>query len=486
MRWNRSDVFIALSLFLVVSSIYFATTSGITSSNDGSHYALVRALVDRRSFEIAPYLDFTEHQDYALRGEYRFSDRPPATALLTAPLYAIGNFSPAPIVPVPSKHDSGNMRLLYAVMAAPIFAAGSLTMFYIVLRQQLQRSHSASLLAATSLAFGTTTWKYGSVLYSHALAGLVLWIGVFLALQAQNDTPSKALSFAFGFTIGFAPLVEYTNVLVAAVLGIDWIMSLRKTNKGNWRPLLDHLGFAALGACMPIVFLLLYNTLNFGGPFEISTFHVDTTIWPQNAGLAADFATPLLQGLRGMLFFGDSNQGLFLLAPVAILSLFGLYPLWRHSRRAFLLVIGLFVIMLLTIAKSTTFNPLTNDGRYLTPFIGLWLVPLAFWLDDWSKKSQGELSVFATRMLFYGLLFLSVRNQFVHIAYSWNYDLNPTRLLLRAISPENISYILTTVFPNRGNLPVLWFTEILIGGLIWFIWQWWIYKQETYQVSKVS
>jgi hypothetical protein len=219
--------------------------------------------------------------------------------------------------------------------------------------------------------------------------------------------------------------------------------------------------------------------LNFGGPFELSTFHVDISIWPQNAGLAADFATPLAQGLLGMLFFGSGNQGLFLLAPIAILSLLGLYPLWRHSRRSFLLLIGLFTIMLLVISKSTTFNPLTNDGRYLTPFVGLWLIPLAFWVDSWIEKSRSELSFFANRIVFYGLLFLSIRNQFVHIAFSWNYDLELTRLAWMAASPGNILYLLNTVFPNRGNLPLLWFIEILVGSLIWIIWQW-----LTYQRSK--
>ncbi len=96
---------IPLLIFLTVSSIYFAALSGVTSSNDGSHYALVRALVDRRSFEIAPYLEFTEHQDYSLNGERRYSDRPPGTALLAAPLYALGTLSPAPNVPVPSSRQ---------------------------------------------------------------------------------------------------------------------------------------------------------------------------------------------------------------------------------------------------------------------------------------------------------------------------------------------------------------------------------------------
>ncbi len=178
-----------------------------------------------------------------------------------------------------------------------------------------------------------------------------------------------------------------------------------------------------------------------------------------------------------MLFFGDNNQGLFLLAPIAILSLFGLRSLWRYSRRSFLLLIGLFTIMLLVISKSTTFNPLTNDGRYLTPFVGLWLVPMAFWIDTIAEKRQSERSFSVKRIALYGLLFLSIRNQLLHIAFSWNYDLDLSRLARMAMPPQNVSYLLKTVFPSAGNLPMLWLIELMIGSTLWVIWQWYRHQQ---------
>src|SRR3990172_674971 len=96
----------AAVLFVIISSVYFATIAGITSSNDGSHYALVRALADKRRSEISEYLSFTENQDYALRGDLRFSDRPPGTALLAAPIYAASVLLPGPLAPIHSKHDT--------------------------------------------------------------------------------------------------------------------------------------------------------------------------------------------------------------------------------------------------------------------------------------------------------------------------------------------------------------------------------------------
>src|SRR5436190_16129546 len=122
-RFLDTDRRIAAALFVLVSSVYFATVVGVTSSNDGSQYALVRALVERRSFEISPYLDFTEHLDYAMHGDLRYSDRPPGTALAAAPLYALSWIAPAPLVMLDSNHDAGNPRLIFALLLSPLAAA---------------------------------------------------------------------------------------------------------------------------------------------------------------------------------------------------------------------------------------------------------------------------------------------------------------------------------------------------------------------------
>jgi hypothetical protein len=53
----------------------------------------------------------------------------------------------------------------------------------------------------------------------------------------------------------------------------------------------------------------------------------------------------------------------------------------------------------------------------------------------------------------------------VHIALSWNYDFDPALLNRMAASPENISYFLTTLFPNAGNLPLLWLGQGIVLGV---------------------
>lgn len=141
--------------------------------------------------------------------------------------------------------------------------------------------------------------------------------------------------------------------------------------------------------------------------------------------------------------------------------------------------------MLLLFAKSTTFNPLTNDGRYLTPFLGLWLIPLAFWLDEQYLLPGRGIRQMLVGVLAFGLLWLSIRNQFMHIAFSWNYDLSLAALRPLAIAPDNVLYLLRTVFPNAGNLPLLWLGEGFVIGFAAIVLRWRQNRQERMTVQPV-
>lgn len=466
---TRDDWKALATLFALVASVYFATFVGVTSSNDGSHYALVRALADGRGFEISPYLEFTEFQDYALNGDRRYSDRPPGTALWTAPFYLAGRFLPEPVLVPASKHDAGQPLLMGIAAATATAGAGAVGLFFLLLRDSFGLSAAAAVLASLALAFGTVLWKYGSVLYSHAVSALFVLLALYLIARATRTAATGFWTwFAVGITTGATVLVEYTNVVFAALLALFSAAHIVRNLRASTR--IKVAAATVLGAAVPAVLLMAYNTVNFGGPFELSTFNVDTTIWPQNENFNTDFATPLLVGLRAMLVWGGDNQGLGLMSPVALLALPGLVMFWRSARRDFILLMGLFAAMLLLFSKSTTFNPLTNDGRYLTPFLGLWFVPLAFWLDRVCFRARRGAARLAWAALVFGLLFLSVRNVFWHIALSWNYDLDYAALQAYSVNSSNLKYALGTVFPNAANVWWLWWLYAGVSTLAWGLW----------------
>jgi hypothetical protein len=460
---NEKDWRTAAALFVLISSVYFATVAGITSSNDGSHYALVRALVDQHRFEISEYLGFTENQDYALFGDRRFSDRPPGTALIAAPVYALSAFLPGPLAAIHSKHDSDNPRVIYAMLAPVAAAAATAILLYWILRAHFKLSPWATTLATLAFAFGTMTWKYGSLLYSHATSGLAVMAATALMLKWTRREAGWRDHFGLGLILGLSVLMEYTNILFAVLAWTWWVWhtvsALPRPVSAAGQPGRAVLA-AALGPLVPAAFLMWYNLVNFGSPFALSTFHADTTRWPQNASFFTDFATPIWVGLPAMLFYGHDNQGLFWLAPVALVGGVGLKALWDRSRREFFLIAGGFAAMLLLFSTSTTFNPATNDGRYITPFLGLWFVAVGVGLAR--IETSRLLSALA-----YGLLFLSIRNQVMHIAFSWGHDLNPAALRPWSAAPENILAVWRAVLPNVLNVPLWWG----MLGMAWLGWQ---------------
>jgi hypothetical protein len=444
--------------FLLITSVYWASIAGITSSNDGSHFALLRAMADQQQFEISDYLSFTENQDYALNGDLRFSDRPPGTAWLTLPSYFIGQWLPA--LPLPtSKHDAGNPHLLYALIPTVTAAGTAVLLFYLLLTRSLQISPAIATFTALSFALGSIHWKYATLLYSHALASGLLWVVIWLSLRWRGQRPHAWQHLLLGLLLGALVWVEYTNIVVVVWIGSFYCHWQWKNRTG--------LVWFVLGGVLAGLVLMGYNTLNFGSPFSLSTFHVDTTRWPQNKSFAHDFATPIWQGLPALLVWGNDNQGLFLLSPSTIIGLWGIRPLWRYSRTLCVFLLGLFGCMLMLFSMSSTFNPATNDGRYLTPFLGLWFVAVAFGIQALPKGAftSGVLAVLA---------WLSLQNQIWHIAYAWGHSIDLSQWRSWSIAPDNLARLSRAVFPNWQSLPAWWLLLLGIAGLAWLVRSLWL------------
>ena len=484
---QRSDWLTALFLFVTLSSLYFATTSGITSSNDGSHYALTRSMVENRAFTLNQFDDYAEGNDIALVDGRLYSDRPPGTALLGTLFYTIGGFLPPPLTPLPSRHDAENPRLLY-VMLLPVWAgAGTVVLLFLFMRQ-LGLPSVAAFTAVFMLALGTTHWKYSTVLFSHTLSAFLVMLSIWLAVRlVKMKQPPRAWYYlGLGVVLGFSVLVEYSNVLLVLVVSgyLVWGVwhhsqklpsySSRPFDKGR---VITFLFLFIGGGLLSALFLAYYNDTNFGNPFTLSYAYAVNYPWAGNFRSTFDF--PLAQGLQAILIWGGSggwcndicyNQGLFLLSPLFLLALPGLFWYGRRMRGEFFLTTLLFVIYLLLFARHRTLHGFTADGRYLVPFYSLLMIPLGFTLVwAWSQQNN-MLRQLLLPLAIYSLFFLSIRNIFLHIGLSYNYALDFTQLTTEIASPQNWHYLGQQVFRNSGNLPLLWLLELIIL-LLWIGYQ---------------
>lgn len=475
-RFERLDWLVSLALFVVLSTLYFLTLAGITGSNDGSHYALLRTIVENRAFTLNQFDDFAEGNDIALTPDGRlFSDRPPGTALAAVPFYLLGGMLPAPHAPfpsanAPSRHDAGNPRLPYALML-PVFAgAGAVVLLY-ALSRYLGIGRAAALSAMLFFALGTTHWKYSAVLYSHALSAFLVILSLSLVLWlVERESAGWPWYLLLGFVLGMAVVVEYSNVLVVIGAGLFWLW--RAWPRAARHPLTTVLPWV-LGGLLPAAFLTWYNTVNFGGPFTLS--YAYAVNYPWAGELATTFSYPLVAGLRALMWWGEGggwcggppclNQGIFLLSPVLFLALPGAILFLRRRPAAFVLLVGLFLVYLFLFARHHTSHGFTGDGRYLTPFLGLLVPAMGYTLDWLFDPARRPLVRVAGLFLVFGLFYLSLGNQIRHIGTSYGYALDMAQLQRPLARPENWTYVMRAVWPNAGNWPLLILPLAIVIGV---------------------
>jgi 4-amino-4-deoxy-L-arabinose transferase-like glycosyltransferase len=458
---SRTDELISIFLFVGLALLYYATVSGITSSNDGSHYALLRTMVENRTFTLSPFDHFAEGNDIAVTFDGRlFSDRPPGTALLAVPFYLPGPTLIEPLAPLPSRHDADNPRLPYVLML-PVLAGAATAVILYRLQRRLSIHPAAALTAVVFFSLGTIHWKYSTVLFSHALSAFLVVASVYLTLLLTDRfVTGRGWYLLLGLATGSAVVVEYSNLLAVSILLVFWLV--RRPQMG-WRSLLSGAMLWLAGALLPLLFLAFYNTVNFGAPLTLSYAYAINYPWA--GSFATTFNFPLLSGLKAMLWWGEGggwcggppcvNQGLFLLSPVMLLALPGLVLYARRRPSWFLLTTGLFLAYLVLFSTHHTFHGFTADGRYLMPFLGLLVPPLGLTLDWLLSKERRPLVRVVAALGVYGFFFLSLFNQFNHIGTSYNYRLDWADLQIPLAAPANWEYLATTVFPNTANLPLL-------------------------------
>jgi hypothetical protein len=475
LQWNRNDWLIAILLFLASSSLYFATTSGITSSNDGSHYALVRTIAENRSFALKQFDDYAEGNDVAITEDGRlFSDRPPGTALLGTLFYSAGNWLPGSPAVLPTRHDAGNPRMVFLMMLPAWAGAGTVVLLYAIMRE-LALSRAAALTASLMFGLGTVHWKYSSVLFSHALSSFLVILSLFLTIQiGRRKDVHWGKAMLLGIILGYSVLVEYSNALLVLIVMGYLFWQQRPFSFGKLSTLF---GPIIAGGLFSVTFLAFYNNANFGSPFRLSyAFAIN---YPWASSFLTTFDYPLAAGLRALLYWGSGdgwcngtcyNQGIFLLSPILLLAIPGWVPYWRKARMECILTTVVFLVYLLLFAKHRTSHGFTADGRYLVPFLTLLLIPIGFtfeWLFSlWRRPVWQAVLLF----IFYGLFFISMRNVFYHIGLSYNYNLELSLLDPMIARTGNWQYLANQIFRNVANLPYLWLMEAVLFALLIFFW----------------
>jgi len=378
-----------IPVLLLVGLFYLGNYNGLWTSNDGSHFALVKYIVERGSFGLgSSHLRYTLGIDFALSPDGRvYSDRPPGTALLLTPFYALGvvlfdTFGHGTDDPEFWLRFCGAMGVLFFALlnVALVYRAGRLM------------NASSECAALGSLIFATAglAFKYSTLMFSHtpgvttALAGVCLLLGPLPQHRMQRLT----LLWLAGFIMGYAVLIEYQNILFSAVFFAGWVYRLRK--EGNLRGL----GGIIAGGAIPAAGLALYHWAIFGT--VLTSTHAFNPMMPHNQHVSSIFSGGFFSGLYSI--FLQPKMGVALVAPVILLGIAGLVIAAKQQRLAWTPLLAALLYTLLIANHKTIIGGATNDCRYFFPaasLLALGLAPLMQRLVEIGNRPRRRLLIAA-------------------------------------------------------------------------------------------
>lgn len=394
----------ALILFSGLLLIYLYVFPHWLDWNQNTRFDLTAAIVERGTLSIDAYAGNTG--DYAEFNGHAYSDKAPGLSLLAAPIYALIrpiteiNFvrsiivtlgrAPAaaqtvnrPIDQVPPNEFVFAARLIvttWLVVALPAALFGawlyrSLTRFNLSTRSRA--------LAVLTYGAATVAAPYSAALYGHQPAAMMLYVAfVGLMPRAANERPSRIKLFFIGSLLGFSTITEYPALLIAVLIGLYAIFTLRDFRSMGW---------LGAGALWPLIVLGAYNAAIFGTPFALTYQYV------ANPRLRALIETgvlsgglPSLEALGGLTL--SPFRGLFFTSPILLLAVAGWIGTVRQATQRREGTFGLIVVFTFTLFVSGSaqwWGGWSVGPRYLIPMLP-WLVwPLGVMIDRLQKSRLG-------------------------------------------------------------------------------------------------
>ena len=468
---------------LALAALYFALTgaAGIVSTNDGSHYALTRALADDGTARIDPYVGYTaiqprrgtptpaDYRDVSFYDGHFYSDRPPGTAWLAVPFYWAGK-----VAGTLSGRRDVDFPLRYTTMLPPVLGALTALALY-GLARGLGAGPVAAIATAATGALTTLLLKYATLLYSHIAAAACVTAalaGIVAAEEGARDRagPRRWGLAASGAALGYSGVVEYPNLLLLLPCGAYLLWRARTGDRQA------PLAFAA-GWAVPVLLLLGYHWAVFDRPWRTSYTYQYYFEWSRR--LTTTYVTPPWIGLRWLLLGQGrpaGGAGLLTVTPAFLLALWGLAILARRGgesrARAALLAGVTLCLLLLTAAHRTYYGGGSRDTRYLLAIVPALYAPLAIWFEAFVRLRRpavrlGWLLVVAA-LSGWGCArsFLSLFAMFGHPAAE-----RPPRealaLLLERWSEPGV------VAPGLWLEPYFLVLAIPLTGLVWLGWVLW-------------
>lgn len=350
---ERTDRRIALGLFVLAFATY-AYFYGGWGANQEVNYALTRAVVEGRTFEVDRFT--VPEGDIATgRGGHRFSNKPPGLSMLGVVPYSLQYALQRRRVISFRDYWRTNKQLVTIAVCGICGAFIPVVLF--LYGRRLGVSRSAAARVAIVIALGTIVFPYSTMLFAHVPSTLFL----LLAFVLLDTRPLLA-----GAAAGIAGCCFLISAIAAIVLLI-WALRL-SVRKALW--------FIAGGVPFAAA-LALYQWICFGSPLVTSLER--SSSYTERGLLLGVFGNVRAEALWHLTF--SEYRGLFFISPVLLFAFAGAFiALRRRQCTAQWIVIG--AISLIFVFANASFNGWHGGAafgpRYLLPIIPLLGIAMMF------------------------------------------------------------------------------------------------------------
>ena len=327
-HWKLAALLGAASFF---SFLYFYEGGGW---NQNSRFDLLRAIVERHTFQIDAYQDNTQDKAH-FRGHY-YSDKAPGLVFLAVPI-AFAARSAMGFIGIDPESARGEYALSYIASAFAVALPTALSvvcLFFLSLR--FGTGLTGASFAAAVMSVGTPMLAYASLFWAHALVGACLIFAFSAALKVGDGKQVLWWSLAVGVAAGWATVTEYPAAPASAMLAVLAVALAWPLGRApRWRAGVG----IAIGAAACAIVLFSYLYVSFGGLRPSYSYYDPNS-----------FAFMQQQGYMGLtyphpdrllkLLFGCS-RGLFFGSPVLLAGVTGLWWLRKQFRAPAIVAAGI-------------------------------------------------------------------------------------------------------------------------------------------------
>ena len=378
---------VLLLLLALLFTMYASSFPGMRNSNEGSHYALVRAMAEGR-LSIDGFEQYTRFVDYSKRDGHYYSDKPPAVSALALPLYVAGRLvsgsaassrAPLPDLAMTRPDPVNGLVPPFEEWTSNLLAAlaGTVTVVLVFLTaRELGAAMAPSIFVAAAVGLGSMVWRYATVLFAHSVSAALVMAAVYLTARAFRREGRREIAW-LGVVVGVAVAVDYSNMVLMA--GIVIALVVGRAGRGA-RVVGRDLATLAAAALIPIALLAAYQWKAFGSPLHTSYRYKELGRFAFSRDPFEAYSAPLTN--LGPLLF-QPRWGVVAWCPLLLLAPVGLWFVARRSRPAALLLVLASLPLFVLIAKFLTpeGGP-THDARYVTPALAPLIVSIAVALTD--------------------------------------------------------------------------------------------------------